>query len=36
MISPPNLKAVQGTVAHKVLECLAVAKKYIQDNFPYL
>lgn len=25
-------KAAQGTAAHKVLECLAIGKKYIQEN----
>ena len=27
-----NDKADQGTAAHKVLECLAIGKKYVQDN----
>lgn len=28
----PRVKTVIGTVAHKVLELLAISKKYIQDN----
>ena len=32
MDNPPNVKTQQGTAAHKVLECLAIGKKYIQDN----
>ena len=28
----PRVKTVIGTTAHKVLECLAICKKYIQDN----
>lgn len=30
--TPSGLAAVKGTICHKVLECLAICKKLIQDN----